>query len=439
MRAGALRVVALCCALGASACSLVDSGLYTRTETLTRGYDQVQNSNLLLNMVRAGRNEPLRFYSVTKVIPNQLTDLKIGLPTITFGPAQTPLQRQFVFSGNIVDNSASMSYEIDPLETENFYNAMTEPIPADLMAKLFRLFPREFAFNVLFDSVRVRQAPGPGSDREYKNEPQAASAACPPVDYKNYDPKLYNPGIADDTTYNPAREQVEGNTHSECGFEKFQYYVAMAMKYGATIRSEPNTPATVPTNSASPPAAKPATTAAGPAQKGAGQQQPPRTARFCYDPALARADVANVLASESPTVCGRPSGSGAGGIASPIRIGWRSPDGRVTVVDQQIELVPRSPIGLFLYLGRQLDRTSGARVPLFSQEATAGDGQLLTVERRPPAGGCFAEAEDWSGSYCVPNRGAANTKRVFLLLTLLTGLSTSPLDVQSTPTVRVTP
>ena len=65
------------------------------------------------------------------------------------------------------------------------------------------------------------------------------------------------------------------------------------------------------------------------------------------------------------------------------------------------------------------------------------DENLFTVERAANAGGCFLWVNYAGGSYCIPQEGAANTKRVLGLLAQLLALSTSVRDIGFTPSVRV--
>jgi hypothetical protein len=56
---------------------------------------------------------------------------------------------------------------------------------------------------------------------------------------------------------------------------------------------------------------------------------------------------------------------------------------------------------------------------------------------RQADGECFVDTRFIDGSYCVPERGSANTKRIFALLSQLIALKTSAADLAITPAVRV--
>jgi hypothetical protein len=64
------------------------------------------------------------------------------------------------------------------------------------------------------------------------------------------------------------------------------------------------------------------------------------------------------------------------------------------------------------------------------------DSNLLNIVTQP-SGECFVETHFIDGSYCVPEKGSANTKRIFALLSQLIALKTSAADLAITPAVRI--
>jgi hypothetical protein len=67
------------------------------------------------------------------------------------------------------------------------------------------------------------------------------------------------------------------------------------------------------------------------------------------------------------------------------------------------------------------------------------DNRMLAIDSGPSSGGCFVDIGFTGEFYCVPERGAENTKRIFSLLAQLIALKTQPTDLAITPTVRVIP
>jgi hypothetical protein len=99
------------------------------------------------------------------------------------------------------------------------------------------------------------------------------------------------------------------------------------------------------------------------------------------------------------------------------------------------EIVPRSTFGIYQFLGRilRLQRENALllRGSLYSSE----DRRILAVERAS-TGGCMVDINFETEYYCVPLRGAENTKRIMGLLAQLVALNTSTLDLAITPTVH---
>src|SRR5580700_6899148 len=69
-------------------------------------FQDINSQEALLNIVRASRYEALSFVSVTQATGSQTETLSAGLPTFTFGAAQTAAQRQFAFGGNSLSSGA---------------------------------------------------------------------------------------------------------------------------------------------------------------------------------------------------------------------------------------------------------------------------------------------------------------------------------------------
>jgi hypothetical protein len=58
----------------------------------------------------------LNFVGISTITGNQTEALNFGLPTITFGPGKSNVAREFIFSGNTVQNSAMAGFTLQPLE-----------------------------------------------------------------------------------------------------------------------------------------------------------------------------------------------------------------------------------------------------------------------------------------------------------------------------------
>ena len=100
----------------------------------------------------------------------------------------------------------------------------------------------------------------------------------------------------------------------------------------------------------------------------------------------------------------------------------------------------RSPYSVMQYFGRLLASDLIHRVKLIdagSPRMPTGDKDILTVKTEHGAGECFASARHDGVHYCVPNKGANNTKELFVLLNTLINLSTKRESLPTTPTVQV--
>ena len=60
-----MRVFVVACALMLTGCSLVDGALAPRAYDINQGTQNVRESGILLNIVRASRSEPLNFVALS--------------------------------------------------------------------------------------------------------------------------------------------------------------------------------------------------------------------------------------------------------------------------------------------------------------------------------------------------------------------------------------
>jgi hypothetical protein len=100
------------------------------------------NQEILLNIVRASRLQPLNFVAITQVTGGQTETLNTGLPTITIGPMQTVAQHQFQVANSLTSN-VSGGYQSNPLVSTEFQTGMLSPIDERTVAYLVAAHPRE--------------------------------------------------------------------------------------------------------------------------------------------------------------------------------------------------------------------------------------------------------------------------------------------------------
>lgn len=421
-------LIALTGSLALANCAVVDSTMPYRVDAANHGYDTAGNDEILTNIVRASYSQPLRFYQHTKIAPSQMSDVKVGLPTFTVGPGQVLAQKQFVSANNSLDNSASISYEIDPIETKDFQSGVLTPTSMGEIGVLLGQLPREVVFFTLFEAVRVKyQVKRPGGQpytviREYRNDPSLDDPnACPDFDYSTYNITSYAEAPDSISYYHPGRELYEHASYN-CSFHQFQFYIEEALKFGVTIQySMADNPKYNANDTKS--------------------TQPKQilVGGLCYDLALARPEVVQEL-NLSSSLCDRQNNQPKQDKTSAaLAFAYYPPQGHKVVVSQQIDVVPRSILGIYRYLGRLLSTQTGSKVELFSREArVTGDRSLLTVDTGLGAS-CFARAHLDLASYCVPSERTDSTKLVFQIISALTNLSTATSDVPTSLSVRVTP
>jgi hypothetical protein len=399
---GSLQVRVLVVALlPALLCGCIAFGsIDKRAEAVNRGVANTQNTALLLNLVRASHGEPLYFTATSGVHGSGSEDFNVSLPAFAIGPGSP---QSYAFGNtNLIDSNTATSFDVDVLNSKDFYAGMLTPLGPDDVNLLFSQgYPREMVLYLVVDRLEVTDLTGlaPGAD----------DSRAPTAVYVN-DPA------------NPT-------------FPIFKTFVDQAMDHGLTA------------DEVAPAEAPAADTAKGGASAFTGgtlnivvsqadKKDDSPKARLCYDWALATEAAKRDFTPESPR-CGAPppaQAKAASGGSSVLA---------VKIGDKRYEIVvrTRSILGIFNYLGGQIAHDDAAVVrlhhyPELTAEVTA-DGQLLDVRR----GGddCFARVDERGSRYCVPVAGAENTKAIFSILNELLALKTAPGDLPAAQTVRITP
>ena len=123
------------------------------------------NQAILLNIIRASRNEPLYFTSISQVSGSGNADLKTGLPNIVVG-ATAPSTLTFT---NAADNSESTNFQVGVLNSSDFYRGLLTPIDlAEANLLIHQGFSREMVFAVLVEKGRIHTG---DTVREIRNDP----------------------------------------------------------------------------------------------------------------------------------------------------------------------------------------------------------------------------------------------------------------------------
>jgi hypothetical protein len=401
-------------ALLLASCGEVDQ-FSPRVSRINDNISRVDADDVVRNVARAANAEPLTFVAVSKVTGSRMADLKLGVPTVTFGKHQTSAQKQFVFSGNVLDNSEGYTLELAQLRTDTFTKGLMQPIPTmefDTLAE--QGFSRELLMYLLIDSIQLD--PGNGeSIVTFRNQPWLDDpATCADVSYTDYFDRWADPNppaqLPSDS-YMPFGPG--GNPPRTCEFHHFQYLLALAIRYG--LRMEPTVPgpgdAAVPVADMKPPHGD------GP------PEQPVAPEHLCFDRALANVQIIKRLSQgpERNSLCGVPGNHGEG-----LNINFALVRGPVkTSMHASVKF--RSPLAVFEYLGAITRRTTAQ--PKLQDPASApprADRTLfpLTTSQR----NCYVRPSYDGRAYCLPN-SAFEAKQAVSVLTLLLQTNTNRSDL----------
>lgn len=409
-------LAALCLLL--TACVSTGS-LASRGTSIDEGVGQMANRGILLNLARASRGEPLYFVSIGNVQATGSTDLRLGAPAFTEGPALSNIAKQVIAGGTstFLDNTINTNFQMGVFNTQTFYEGMLQPLGLnDIDLLLHQGFSREMVFYLVIEKAEITPCPlQPGSD----------------------------PCIVYNDPANPS-------------YQLFQGAIEAAMEHGLVTEvpqsmeslvapTNPNTDVGAADANAQARAAVSQVAVQSVGGGNAGkidfvlkpQAQDPK-AQLCFERALSTAAAKkefDQLTSEKkpPFYCGTGHKRGS----APLTV--RLFDGR----DYQIVVTTRSIYGIFNYLGEVMN-TPDAKAPKLVDYHVPSEvtptGPLLTVTEGGILGvGCFSAVTYGHKNYCVPEESAQTTKQVFNVLSALVALKQSPGDLPASQTVLVAP
>ncbi len=387
----AAGVLAVCL----SACAVIDR-VDPRQDTINRAAANARNESILLNIVRASHNVPLNFVAFSRVSGTHNVGMGAGLPVFGLGPAPlvATVNRQAILGSSVLNanTSAINTFDIGLLESKDFYNGLLSPV--DLAALNFftrQGYSHQLLFWLFTESVRETIR---GRTYEYRNEPVIAQS-CDPA-FPTSRPRCFRDMI-DLALASGLTVQTETETHLVSGRVHVFVYGRMcfdevlarraALQYSSSIRD---------------------------ALKASSGHRP-----RCKDPWVREQPTENSRPRTGDTLSFEVVGSQFGTI--------------------QYAITTRSTFGIYRFLGSILRSGEEGAVAIRGRRDISEPEFIPLLEiTRDTSGGCFVDLHFDEFHYCVPRRGAENTKHIFSLLAQLIALRTQPGDLAITPSVRVT-
>ena len=395
-------------AVTGGACALIDP-VDSRSDTIGRSLTKARNEAIFLNLMRASRNYPLDFVTISNVTPSLSNTSSLSAPSFLLGPGLPNGNVLFGPARDVVFNSPaststaiSTNFNLSTQETSSFYEGFLKPVDLQVVNYFIRQnYSRELLFWLFVDAIEI-DIPG---------RPKIGSRYDPPKDYGCNGPSV------------------------DRGERCFSDFVQIAIGEGLTVEE---------------------TTV----QNGG---KPTIYNRLCFNPILARTAQYEMngtgmrwrdLHARFGDMEGFPFRPLCGGNDwNPIEAAKkRQPDffpfqvGRI-----KFKIVPRSAFGVFEFLGKlirmQLEPPAPRVNPYtpLGREAemtrlpallTGQEDENLIIVTAAVGNNCFVHTWLDNSDYCVPNN-AETTKSIFSLLAQLIAIQTSASDLSITPLVRV--
>ena len=414
----------------------VDAMLPPRAHDINQSTQNVRESAILLNLVRASRSEPLNFIALSKFtgtgsanfnqsfLDNSLR--KFGNPgSVLIGGA----------SSTAVGGGLGNSFDVGTLENRDFYGGFMSPLDLESLNLLMNAgLNREIIFHSVLHGVRV--ANRRGEPFLYENKPDDdAWTENGHVERNSPKCKALYPVATDtlrETNFEPILKTPiwQAPRERDCRYQKFLFFLRLAVRYGITVEAVPLSGKSASRRKIG---AAPKASSRGGKDGGRDKDGDGPSARYvvCFDPAIALENGLPGGQIDAPGACGRRSTDG--GSDNEFRFLFHESIGGVVPI-------VRSPYAIFRFYGELLQTYSGRHVTLSEyslRKDRRREPRLLTIER----GGldCFARTIYGGTDYCVPNHESKNTKEIFVLLNTLVALSTNRSALPISPTFVLTP
>jgi hypothetical protein len=398
-----LKPVAALCALLLAGC--IDSTLAPRASDINLGTQNVRESAILTNIVRASRSEPLNFVALSKYTGTGSLSMNQSATLNAYARHPTSVSLGQIF-GTSANAAQGNSFDVGTLENKDFYGGFMSPLDLEGLNLLMNAgLNKELVLHSVIEAFRVRLA---GRSLLFVNNPEddVPYEGAPCV------------GLYDGTerSFEPVGQRAIWRDPVACKYQKFLYFLRVAVRWGVTVE---------------------AASAGKPANSGKGSKSGDSGGSgiqyfVCYDPAIAQENGMPGRA-DSPGACGSRNRDPDQTRQMQFRFQFNTPiEGVAPVV--------RSPYAVFQYYGHLLANIKHERVQLSElsrRKDPRREARLLTIETGRTD--CFADTEYAGTRYCVPNDKSQNTKEIFVLLNTLVAISTNRSALPVSPTFVLTP
>jgi hypothetical protein len=143
-------------------CSVVDGTLAPRAYDINQGTQNVRESGILLNIVRASKSEPLNFVALARYTGTGSLALNEGLSRndlIKFGNPVNVATRG-IFTSSINANAGN-AFDVGTLENREFYGGFLSPLDLEGLSLLLNAgLSREVVFHSVMQAFRVTHTNG---------------------------------------------------------------------------------------------------------------------------------------------------------------------------------------------------------------------------------------------------------------------------------------
>jgi len=401
---------------------------------------RAMNEEILLNIIRASREQSLNFVGISQISGGQQETLSTGLPTISLGPHQTIADHIYQVSNSLSSNVTG-GYQSSPLISTSFQLGMLSPLSPKTVALLIGSKPREAVFFAVlaYIEIKINNKLVSRLENDPRNDMPGSGGSCLQYRTPFNSSKLANiyPGF-------------------DCSYSKFVGLLQRLINAGFTADVVQGSPKDGSSGSGSGAGAESSgnfcfePSSAYTTRQNQAQNLIPQCDTFLANDIAPKGEKTNVTDTSRVTTVRMKSIKDGSEVTKTVATNStlaKASSKKAVAFDYpnvgRVEFIfgLRSPIAVFNYIGEWANSDQNFQFAGYvsdNSKLALNGGKYIDVRRGSLGIGCYTSVSYMGDNYCVP-RTAQHTAMLMDMLEILRNMNIQPTDLNSSFSVHLSP